>query len=62
MRSGSLQLANYGSIAAHGNLRFKRNRTRSVLRDSGHEDPIGTEAVLEDPVILMAQFEACPLN
>jgi hypothetical protein len=39
---------------------FKRNRTGLVLRqpDSGHEDPIGIEAVLEDPVILMPQFEA----
>ena len=42
---------------------FKRNGTGLGLRqpDSGHEDPIGIEAVLEDPVILIAQFGACPL-
>ena len=34
-----------------------------VLRwpDSAYEGPIEIEAVLEDPVILIAQFGACPL-
>jgi hypothetical protein len=44
-------------------MRFKRNRTGFVLRqrDGGREGPIGIDAALENPVILMAQFEACPL-
>ena len=43
-------------------MRFKRNRTGFASgSDGGREGPIGIEAALEDPVILTAQFEACPL-